>query len=527
MYNIFQMEAHEKNIGRAGDERRSGVLAPLFSIYSTDSRGIGDFEDLRLLVDWCKKTGNSIIQLLPLNEVGSNFCPYESISSFALEPVYAAVGRGENTRKPLPATEVKRVNYGIKKEKIKLLREMHAREGRKLSGYTEEFRSKNSWWIEDFALFKALKKRFEGKPWYEWHEKYRELDSRSLRTFSEENREETEFQVWLQSFLYRQFCTTSEYAKEKGVLLMGDMPIVINRDSADVWAHREFFNMELAAGAPPDVFSVKGQRWGNPGMPTYNWEKIEKDGYRYLRERLGYAGEFYDILRIDHIVGLFRLWSVPFREPLSNEGLNGFFDPPDEKSWKEHGMKILSAMLESTGMILCGEDLGIIPAACPQTMEELGIPGIDVQRWKKDWNGTQDFLPPGEYRRLSVSALSTHDTSNWNHWWENETSQEEKEKFRRHLQTDGNLEGNSLLEANRAAMRFILKTRSLFSIQLIFDWLNLFDGILKGDQSKIRINTPGTVSLENWSAVLPVTIEDLMDDSICSVMRKLVEDAGR
>jgi len=417
-------------------KKRSGVLAPLFSLYSRESFGIGDMEDLKLLVDWCVKTGNSIVQLLPMNETGYNFCPYESISSLALEPMYAAVDR----RMHPSGSSWSRVDYGIKNEKIKLLREIHVGAGKEYFRGIGEFRERNSWWIEDFALFKVLKKYFEGKPWYEWPDAYRNRDEKALRAFFSEFREDIEFEIWVQKLLHGQFCDARGYAAEKGVLLMGDLPVVINRDSADVWAHQEFFKLNLAAGAPPDMFCARGQRWGNPGMPTYDWKRIAADGYRYVKEKLRYAGEFYDILRIDHVVGLFRIWSIPLEEPLENEGLNGFFDPPDENAWEEHGRKILSVMQESTSMLLCGEDLGMIPAVCPRTMESLGIPGVDVQRWTRDWGGNRDFLPPEGYRLLSVSALSTHDTSNWNTWWERESSREEKEGFWKYLGIAGPLQ---------------------------------------------------------------------------------------
>src|SRR3989338_2636598 len=143
------------------------------------------------------------------------------------------------------------------------------------------------------------------------------------------------------------------------------------------------------------MYCAKGQRWG---MPTYNWEAIAGDGYRYLKEKLKYAENFYDILRLDHVVGLFRIWSTPYDEPAENKGLNGFFDPRDENMWGEHGRRILSVMLNSTDMLLSAEDLGIIPKTCPKTLEELGIPGNDVERWTKDWNVKHDFLGPEDYR---------------------------------------------------------------------------------------------------------------------------------
>jgi 4-alpha-glucanotransferase len=245
---------------------------------------------------------------------------------------------------------------------------------------------------------------------------------------------EIEFQAWLQWFAFKQFKGLKAYAGSKGVLIKGDLPILVSRDSADVWAHPEFFNLDFAAGAPPDMYCAKGQRWG---MPTYNWERIADDGYRYLKEKLRYAENFYDILRIDHVVGLFRIWSIPYSEPLENQGLNGFFDPKDEGAWEAHGRQILSVITNSTNMIILAEDLGVIPKSCPKTLEEFGIPGNDVQRWTKDWKLRHDFLEPQDYRFFSVSMLSTHDTTNWPAWWENEAGTVDEGLFVRRCKERG------------------------------------------------------------------------------------------
>ncbi|MCM8789966.1 MAG: 4-alpha-glucanotransferase [Candidatus Omnitrophica bacterium] len=280
--------------------------------------------------------------------------------------------------------------------------------------------------MQDFALYKVLKKHHQGKAWYDWEGRYKERDETALNDFLKKHDKEIIFEKWLQYKLYIQFKQAKEYAASKNVLLKGDLPILVSRDSADVWAHPEFFKLDLVAGAPPDMYCAKGQRWG---MSTYNWERIAADDYRYLKEKLKYAEQFYDILRIDHVVGLFRIWSIPYNEPLENKGLNGFFDPKDESVWKEHGKKILSVILENTDMLLCAEDLGIIPRACTETLKELEIPGNDVQRWAKDWNIRHDFLKPEEFREFSVAMLSTHDTTNWPAWWENEAGTVDEDLF--------------------------------------------------------------------------------------------------
>ncbi len=408
--------------------KRAGVSIPLFSVYSKNSLGIGDLGDLKVIVDWCRKTGHNILQLLPMNEVGPLFCPYDSLSSFALEPSYICFReipqvrsksltlKMDNLRKSCPRARV-HVDYAIKKEKMRLLWEIYTKTAEAESIELNKFKEENAYWLGDFALYKVLKEYYKGLPWYDWEENFRNRQMTALEDFQKEHKEEISFQVWVQWLIFKQLKEAKKYAELKGVLIKGDLPILVSRDSADVWQHPEFFKLDFAAGAPLDMYCAKGQRWG---MPPYNWERIAQDGYRFLKERLKFAEEFYDILRIDHVVGLFRIWSIPYHEPLENKGLNGFFDPKDEKQWGEQGKKILSAMLGNTNMLLCAEDLGVIPQVCKDTLKELDIPGNDVQRWTKDWKVKHDFLQPKDYRPLSVAILSTHDTTNWPAWWENE-----------------------------------------------------------------------------------------------------------
>lgn len=413
---------------RIGTQRRAGIQVPLFSVYSKKSIGIGDLADLKLLVDWAQLTGNSILGLLPMNEMGHLFCPYDCLSSFALEPAYIsleALGADiKDLKKRFPAGRVY-VDYSIKEAKMRLLWEIFIRE-KESSPEFKKFQEENAYWLADFALYKVLKEEHKGCAWYDWTDKFKNRDKSVLGKFKKGHIIEITFQMWVQWQAYKQFKEIRNYAKAKKVLLKGDLPILVSRDSADVWQHPEFFKLELAAGAPPDMYCAKGQRWG---MPTYNWEKIGADGFRYVKEKLKYVQEFYDILRIDHVVGLFRIWSIPYHEPLENQGLNGFFDPPDEKVWWEHGRTMLGVMLNNTDVLLCAEDLGIIPKACTDSLREFGIPGNDVARWVKDWYGKHDFLEPGEYRALSVAMLSTHDTTNWPAWWENEAGTVDEELF--------------------------------------------------------------------------------------------------
>src|SRR3989338_7882980 len=359
---------------RIGLRKRAGVCVPLFSLYSKNSLGLGDLKDLKLLIDWAHLTGNSMIQLLPMNQVGSVFCPYDSVSSFALDPMYIHIrdvnyaksksieNKLMNLEKLFPAGKPN-VDYAVKEAKYLLLREIYSDTKEIVSADLERFKEDNAYWLLDFALYASLKEYHKGLAWYDWGEEFKNRDMRSLADFRKISEEEIDLQAWLQWQLFLQFKSIKECAQSKKILLKGDLPILVSRDSADVWAHPEFFKLEFAAGAPPDMYCAKGQRWG---MPTYDWGRIEADDYRYLKARLKYAENFYDMLRLDHVVGLFRIWSIPYDEPLENEGLNGSFDPKDEKIWGAHGRRILSVMSENTDMLLCAEDLGIIPEACPE-----------------------------------------------------------------------------------------------------------------------------------------------------------------
>ncbi|MFH0917739.1 MAG: 4-alpha-glucanotransferase [Candidatus Omnitrophota bacterium] len=420
--------ANWKNIGF---KKRAGVLIPLFTVYSRNSYGVGDLGDLKLVIDWAKSTANSIVQLLPMNEVGGLFCPYDALSSFALEPAYICLKNfpaiaNKKFNSSLP--DANYVDYTLKAQKLQLLWDVYLKADLTEALDFEEFQRKNAYWLPDFALFKVLKDYYQGKPWYEWEPGFKYRQSELLREFRQDNIEKITFQMWLQWILFKQFKEASVYACSNNIFIKGDLPVLVSRDSADVWSHLEFFKLDFAAGAPADMYAALGQRWG---MPTYNWEAIARDNYRYIKEKLKYAQEFYNILRIDHVVGLFRIWSIPYHAPQENQGLNGVFDPLDEQLWNQHGRKILSVLVANTRMLLCAEDLGVIPKCCTDTLLEFGIPGNDVQRWVKDWNIRHDFLGSGEYRQLAVAMLSTHDTTNWKAWWQYEAGTVDQGLFMR------------------------------------------------------------------------------------------------
>ncbi len=586
---------------RIGTDRRSGVVIPLFSIYSKESTGIGEFPDLKLVVDWCVKARMSIIQLLPINETGYDFAPYNTISTFALEPMYLRLNKliGVNTDKY--NNEIKtlkiiygkagaRVNFEIKNKKLTLLRKIFNYEFRENESF-KKFIYYNNYWIKDYAAYKILKEKNKSKSWEEWKPSHRKFSRTLANKIINGNSGEAKFLYWLQWQIFEQLKEVKEYANTHGVLIMGDMPFLVSRDSADVWSHPDYFKLYLSAGAPPDMYFAFGQKWG---MPPYNWDKIERDNYRYIKERLRFAENFYNMYRIDHFVGLFRIWTFE----LDNITNGGKYDPPKKKDWEKHGKKIINAMLDGSSMLPCAEDLGTVPYCSYKTLKQYGIPGIDFQRFNKKRN--YEFVLPPEYRKNSSAVISTHDSSFFPLWWKYEAGTTDKALFE-YLCRSTNIKGKALSHVkiklfekenskkgrlfwkkeihNAKILLRILNIRktngkefiklftesygekekfikylygkatnirppspslqlkciekanesdSIFSIQLIHEYLYLSKFIFpKISKWSYRINSPGTMGRNNWAIRLPISMESILNSSESSGITKLIKRINR
>ena len=585
---------------RLGLRRRAGVLTPLFSIYSSKSCGIGEFPDLELLADWCVETGLSIIQLLPMNDVGTAFRPYDADSTFALEPVYIRLDAVEGVD-PVPfkarIAALKKefpvgrghVDYGIKAAKLAVLRDMYASPGAARSATLARFAKDNRYWLQDYALYRVLKESHGENSWETWPYELRSRDPRSLAAFRKEHRAEIAFQEWLQWQLSLQFRAAKRAIEKRGVLVLGDIPFLVARDSADVWAHQDYFKLELISGAPPDAFFARGQRWG---MPPYNWERIAQDGHAYLKEKLKSAEGYYDLFRIDHVVGVFRLWTIGMTEPPENGGLNGAFDPADESRWEGHGRALLEVMADASRMLPCAEDLGVVPACSYRVLHEFGIPGIEVERWTRHWGDSYEFKRPSDFRANAIAMLSTHDTTSLGAWWTVEagtadeelfkrkcaerhidygraaerlfetplhgrlrwkpgigvhdlfdalgipqehgqdfldifrTSADEREKFMIFLGMDGAPPPEMTPGLAARALQRTSETSSVFAIQTLQDWLSL-DPKFDAADWEFRINFPGTVSGRNWTLTMPYPLEKMMRMAINRTVQKINADTGR
>ncbi len=316
----------------------AGTAIPVFSIRTEDDFGVGDFADIEKMVDWAASTGQSLLQLLPINDTTmthtwTDSYPYNANSTFALHPMflrlervgvlkdkermeyYRAIGKELNA---LETVDYERVNN----TKREYLRELFGQDGAKAvkSSDFKKFVSQNSSWLLPYAAFCTLRDRFSTPTFSKWGE-YADYSQAILDKVIKESKEEIDFNCWLQFHLDRQMRAAHEYANAHGVALKGDIPIGISRDSVDAWINPSLFYMDCQAGAPPDDFSVMGQNWG---FPTYNWEVMNRDGFAWWKARFRKMAEYFDAYRIDHVLGFFRIWQIPMD---ALHGLLGIFNP--------------------------------------------------------------------------------------------------------------------------------------------------------------------------------------------------------
>ena len=345
----------------------AGTAIPVFSIRSEEDFGVGDFLDLKKMVDWCAMTGQKVLQVLPINDTTKtgtwvDSYPYSANSTFALHPMYIrpnAVGtlesadRMDHFRKSaqelnaLPEIDYEAVN----RLKDEYLREIFSQQGEKDLASSEyaEFFSRNQSWLVPYAMWRVLTSEFntpDNKAWGEWAE----FSSEKIIKFRNSHDSKMRFHFFVQYHLDKQLREVRNYAHSKEVVLKGDIPIGISRFSVDAWQNPRLFNMNCQAGAPPDDFSVLGQNWG---FPTYNWDEMSLDGFQWWKDRFRKMAEYFDAYRIDHILGFFRIWQIPLE---AVHGLLGYFNPalpfsPEELRhnydfWINHDVQTKPLILE-------------------------------------------------------------------------------------------------------------------------------------------------------------------------------------
>lgn len=493
---------------RIGFTKKTGVSVPLFSLRTSRDWGVGDIKDMQLMIDWCSEIGAEILQILPINDMGMDNVPYASISAFAVDPVYIALDEyplADYYKKlqddiDLPLTKPSnRVQWGeVKIHKLKTLKRVVKNiEGdfwREVDRFFDEHR-----WVRDYVVYRTLKDLHHYRSWEEWG--YESLEEAENLAF--QHKDLIRFYTFCQWVLDLQLKLVKSYAEKNGVFILGDIPILVGRDSSDVWRFRGYFDLQTSAGAPPDMYAKNGQKWG---FPTYRWENLKRDGYSWWRERLAWAERYFHLYRIDHVVGFFRIWTIPYN---AKDGREGRFIPEDEDQWGVQGREILTMMLESSKMLPVAEDLGTIPKICRQTLAELGICGMKVQRWEKRWEGDRKFIDPKDYPLLSVATFSTHDSETLCEWWEKNPL--DRQELWEMLCCQGEAPQTLPRNFHMDLMSWMAGSNAIFVIHQIQDILSML-GLLKGDPSEHRINVPGTISPSNWSWRLPMNVETLLAD---------------
>ncbi len=315
----------------------TGTAIPVGALKTADSCGVGEFLDLIPFADFCKKAGLKLIQLLPVNDTGTESSPYSALSAFALHPLYISlkslpeVEGKEELLKEITKLQKKyeklpRFQYReLRRKKLELLQKIFESEKEKIISSSELSKwIKNNPWIQVYSIFMQKKEKKHEASWKEWGETQptkKELDDLWK---DKKNQEGNLFYAWVQMRLDEQFAKASKYAQSLGIKLKGDIPIMMNEDSCDAWAFPEYFNDEMRAGSPPDGPNPVGQNWG---FPIYNWDNLKKDDYSWWKNRLIQASKYYQVYRIDHVLGFFRIWATPQRESTAMLGWTQPFEP--------------------------------------------------------------------------------------------------------------------------------------------------------------------------------------------------------
>ncbi|WP_434046829.1 MULTISPECIES: 4-alpha-glucanotransferase [Sorangium] len=495
----------------SGARRRiSGVTVPLFSLRSERSWGIGEIGDLPEFAAWMQRVGLRLVQLLPLGEVsGRETSPYMALSAFGIDPMYISLSAvpelppeligealGEDVEALERAKRSPRVDYDlVRRVKGRALRfafdrferEHHAKQtprAAELAAFVE----RQSDWLPDYAQFRAFKDGFQGIAWWDWPEEIRQRRPEAMEGLRRERARDVLYYEYVQWLAHAQWEAARAALRDKGMEIMGDLPFMVSRDSADVWAHQDEFRHDMSVGAPPDQFNTEGQNWG---LPPYFWAKMRENDFAWLRRRCRYTGLLCDRFRIDHLVGFYRTYIFPENKGQGGERPKATFDPAEEPEQREHGDRVVRAMIEGaaeTGAQLIAEDLGAVPPWVRASLTALGVPGYKVLIWEKD---DVVFRDPAEYPELSVACFGTHDTDSVVVWWESRDERERagvldlpqlaprRQEFGREFTN----------ETHRALLDLIHGSKSELVLLLVQDVL----------ATRERVNTPGTVGPENWS----------------------------
>ncbi|MDD3219204.1 MAG: 4-alpha-glucanotransferase [Lachnospiraceae bacterium] len=468
--------------------RRSGILLPVSSLPS--KYGIGNFGTCAYeFVDQLKEAGQTYWQILPLGPTSYGDSPYQSFSTFAGNPYFIDLDELIE-QELLTEKECKAVDFGkdpreIDYEKLylgrfKLLRKAYERAEVSVNDEFNAFVESQAYWLKDYALFMALKDFFEGHSWIEWPEDIKLRWSNALDYYREKLYFDIEFYEYIQFEFCRQWNKLKAYANEKGIRIIGDIPIYVAFDSADTWASPELFQLNeehipcAVAGCPPDGFAADGQLWGNP---LYRWDYHRQTGYAWWLSRIDYCFRLYDVVRIDHFRGFDEYFSIPYEDDTAK---NGHWE-------KGPGLELFQTIKYHLGdKAIIAEDLGYVTDSVRQLVRDSGFPGMKVLEFAfdaRDTGSANDYLPHN-YTQNSVVYTGTHDNETLKGWLKDITPQEHK-MVEEYVDCEGVTDAKLCKAMVRTAMASVSDT-CIIPIQDYF-----------GYGHEARMNTPSTLGI-NW-----------------------------
>jgi 4-alpha-glucanotransferase len=465
--------------------RRNGMLLPIASLPSP--YGIGGFsKEAYEFIDLLEETGQKLWQILPLGPTSYGDSPYQSFSTFAGNPYFIDLDtlaeKGWLTKEACEASDYgdneSYIDYGrIYNSRFVLLKQAFLNSDILSDEKFTEFCKANQHWLPDYALYMALKNQNDGKSWIEWEEEIRLRKPEAVEYYKKELEEECNFYEFLQYEFHEQWTKVKEYAHEKGIQIVGDVPIYVAFDSADTWANPELFQLDEknlplgVAGCPPDAFSATGQLWGNP---LYNWAYHKKTGYDWWLKRIAYCFDLYDIVRIDHFRGFDEYYSIPYGDETA---VNGHWE-------KGPGMDLFNTVKEKLGELdIIAEDLGFLTESVFQLLKDSGYPGMKVLQFAFDPSEDSDYLTY-KYQRNCVVYTGTHDNDTTAGWFE-KLSDGDREVALRYMNSFYTPKEEQHWDLIALAMRSTADT-CIIPVQ---DFLGL--------GSEARINMPSTLG-DNW-----------------------------
>ena len=573
------------------DDRVAGVVVPLFSLRSKESWGVGDFGDLRKMIDWASEMGMHVLQMLPVNDTtrtGSweDSYPYRGISVYALHPMYVDLNslgklKNKNLQKQYEEERIRleeksQVDYeAVNKLKTDYLKvyfqehessitsamrdEKEGAEGKNNKMTLGKFWTKYRYWLKPYCCFRVLAEENGTADFRTW-KKFSLYDEEELSQAFKDSLRHRKFlfYVWVQYVLALQLGSAHEYAVKKGIVLKGDMPIGIGRNSATAWFTPQYFHFDGQAGAPPDFFSALGQNWG---FPTYNWNNILADNGDWWKRRLQYMSNYFDAFRIDHVLGFFRIWQIPYGTsdgrlghfmpdlPMTEDEIrrNGFWKPMDEcvssqnddswdvlfirdkkdpalfhpavsgqstsqyrqlsesdrrafdrihddyfnhrhnDFWAQEGMKRLPCVVNPTSMLVCAEDLGMIPECVHGILDYFCILSLEVQSMPKRPEGRFSWLPNNPL--CSVDTATTHDMEPLRLWWRNNPEAAQC-YYEQRMEGLGQAPKELSPDMAEYILRKHMQSPSLLCVVALQDWLAIDADMCNPDMEAELVNNP-------------------------------------